>query len=145
MSSNAQAQILVCLLVFTPIASYSQQKSADSCQQFIKGRFVIDGRDHIRIKRTPRHQYERDTKALIKSKYKIKWVGDCTYTLTLVRTTDKDRITRDKIGAAQRHIITQRNGKRYRYTTSFSFVSADQCGTLTRYERKEETLIKIKN
>lgn len=105
---------------------------------------MVEGKEHIKIKRTARYQFERDTMRNTKSKYKIKWIDDCVYTITLVRTTDKDRIARDKVGAVQPHHIKTTNEMRYTYATSFSFMSADVCGTLTRHEKKEETLIKVR-
>ena len=130
--------------MLSPMTSFSQHFSADSCHHFLKGRFIVEGKEYIKIKRTDRYQYERDTKSKTKSKYRIKWIDVCAYTLTLVRTTDKDRIARDKIGVAQPHIIRNINGTRYGYASNFSFLSADVCGTMTRFEKKEETLIKVR-
>ncbi|HYG03654.1 MAG TPA: hypothetical protein VD927_14500 [Chryseosolibacter sp.] len=139
-----QGKLGVVLILLSSLACFSQQLPADSCHQFVKGSFIIEGREHIRIRRRPHRQIEKDTRNKITWRYKLKWVDECAYTLILIRTSDKDRIARDKIGASQPHVITNTNGTRYTYTTSFSFLSADQCGTLTRFERKEETLIKVR-
>ena len=123
--------------------SSAQHAPSNPCHEFFKGKFIVEGKNHIKIRRTSHYQYETDTGKKIRSKYKIKWMDDCTYTITLVRTTARDLITRDKIGAVQPHIMGAINGKRYTYTTKYSFMSSDNCGTLRRIEKKDETLIKI--
>ncbi len=138
----ARHNLLIISLVLSPHIGAAQHLPADSCKRFITGTFLVEGSEHIRIRRTARHQYETDSRNKTRSKYKIEWVGDCAYNITLIRTTARDRISRDKIGAVQPHIITHINGSRYTYTTTFSFLSADMCGTLTRMERKVATLIK---
>lgn len=139
-----QTKLFLGLLVLSPLLSSSQDHSGNSCHKFFKGKFIAQGKEYIKIKRNARYQYETNTKDKMKSKYKIKWVDDCVYTLTMVRTTDKNLITRDKIGAVQPHTIRNTDGEKYTYTTNFSFMSRDICGTLRRFEANEETLIKIR-
>ena len=139
-----QNKLLIFMLVVSPMVSSSQHLPSNSCHEFFKGKFIVEGKEHIKIRRTARYQYETDSRNKIRSKYKIKWVNDCTCTITLVRTTDRDLISRDKIDAVQPQIIRVINGNKYTYTTSYSFMSGDRCGTLRRTETKEETLIKIR-
>src|SRR5688500_17641138 len=112
-----QNKLFIFMLMAFPVVGSSQHLLSNPCYKFFKGKFIVEDKEHIKIRRTAHFQYEKDTRKKNRSKYKIKWVDDCAYSITLVRTTDRDLISRDKIGAIQPHIIRVVNGNRYTYST----------------------------
>lgn len=71
---------------------FSQQHGAD-CSKFKKGDFLYKDSSGITwdIKRTKKHQVERNKSNGTIIKHKITWVNDCEYKLTQIWSNDKNR------------------------------------------------------
>lgn len=123
------------VFLILPFSSFSQ----DSCRQFATGIFTVQGENYIKIKRTCKYQYENNTSNNIRSKYRIEWLDDCTYKLTMIRTTNK---IKELIGVSMIHKIIKSDDNSYTYFTQYSYMSRDRCGTIGRHIKKEETIVK---
>jgi hypothetical protein len=113
-----------------PFITFCGDFPADSCRQFAKGKFIVEGKEHIKIVRKKHRQIEYNSQDRIKTKYRISWTGPCPYTLVMMRTTNKDKRTRDQKGAPMPHIIISTTIDSCTYKTEYSFWKRDRCGTL---------------
>ena len=143
LDQSMRNSLIFFLLLALPAICFCKEEQPDSCKQFRTGEFTVEGKTCIKIKRTRKFQYEKNTQEKIKSTFRIEWLNECSYTLTLIRTTDKNPITRDQIGACMPHTIIRTSNKGYTYTTQYSFMSRDQCGAMRRHVKKEETILKV--
>lgn len=67
---------------------FAQVEFSEECKKFKKGKFLQEGKENIKIKRGAKYQVEIDGNSGIKSKFRIKWVNDCEYSLTLIESND---------------------------------------------------------
>lgn len=94
---------------------FSQQQGVD-CSKFKKGNFLYKDSSGITwdIKRTMKHQIERNKTNGTIIRHKINWVSDCEYKLTQIWSNDKNRRKLNRSWIIYR--ITVATDKTYEYS-----------------------------
>jgi len=79
--------LLTCVLIILTHVLTSQQESELNCAYVKKGRFLYysPSGGEVAVKRTRRFQKERYNNEKQKFKFKINWISECEYTLTLAK------------------------------------------------------------
>lgn len=85
---------IVFVALLTSKSIFSQNNSVDStfkCQNLHKGKYMMTGPSggDIHIKRKKKLQIEHYNRERQKYKFKIEWIDECAYTLTLVKAKGK--------------------------------------------------------
>lgn len=112
--------VLVVLINLYAVISFSQSSSA-GCSEFKTGEFAY--RDSSTntiwiIKRTTKHQTEKNEKDGIVIKNKIKWLSPCEYQLTQTWTNSKSLKKRNS--SSLNYVIVSMAGDSYSYTCNCS-------------------------
>jgi len=85
---------IIVVSLLTSNSMFAQYNSIDStfnCHNLHKGKFMMTGPSggDIHIKRKKKYQIERYNRERQKYKFKIEWINECAYTLTLVKAKGK--------------------------------------------------------
>lgn len=106
---------LVFILAFLCKTGFGQNQPMN-CGQFKSGNFIYTDSSGVswKLKRTKKHQTERNMKAGSIIKHKITWLSDCEYRLTQIWTNDKNRRNLNRSWIVYR--ITGTTDKSYNYT-----------------------------
>jgi hypothetical protein len=142
LSSSYLMKVLILFLLLGGPVLCRAHPPQDSCSQFRTGIFRVKGQEHIKIRRTLKHQYEYDAKEKIRSTYRIEWTDSCHYTLIMIHTTGKRIDYYGLIGIVVPHAIIKSGNNEYTYYTEYFYMIRDRCGPMGTTIRKEETLIK---
>ena len=74
------------------LAGPACQSPAVNCAQFKTGVYSLEGKHSTyRLTRTATEQIEEDLITGSRSRSKLHWLNDCTYTLEFIESTDRDR------------------------------------------------------
>jgi hypothetical protein len=108
--------LLLSILLSNCILVMAQKNPVD-CEKFHRGSFAF--RDSIsntiwQIKRTAKHQTEKDEKTGAIIKHKIEWINPCEYKLTQVWTNRKEYKSGNYKGRI--YSIVSTNGDTYTYS-----------------------------
>lgn len=138
-------QSFILLFFFFLINQPERVSPCDSCKESLTGWFMVQGNEHIKVHRTLKRQVERNTRNGKLYRYKIRWTGPCRYDLILTGTSDKNRVVKDQLRekVPMPHQVLSISDTAFTYETEFSFMSADNCGSLRRHVQKTETLIRL--
>lgn len=109
-------QILFFLFFITASLLVNAQPDAAACAGFKKGNFAYrnESPDIIYIKRTATRQEEANKTKGIVTKFKIKWLDDCSYEIKQVWSNSKK--LRKQNGTTTKVIITSTTTDSYQYT-----------------------------
>lgn len=115
------------------------------CNRFKTGNYTLEGSSYLKIKRTRKYQYEYNTVENTESKYRVKWLSNCVYTLTLICSTDTSEVRRSMYNAPIRITITETNNDKYRYLMEVK-VQFVKDGVPKLFEYKEDAgMIKLRD
>lgn len=84
--------LIILLLYFIPVRTNAQSPSPD-CRSFYAGEYLYtdSSGDTWELKRTKKHQVERNKRTGKIIRFKILWLSDCEYRLTQIWTNDRSR------------------------------------------------------
>lgn len=91
---SPKAYLFLLVFIFSTARNYAQKEI--KCADLQKGKFVMTGPSggEILVKRRKKIQIERYNRENQKYKFLIKWIDDCTYTLTLYKAKGKSSAKR---------------------------------------------------
>ena len=90
MYKQIKVQLGIILLVLLSLPAFAQPDAA-ACGNFKKGKFVYrnDSAETVIITRTGRQQEEHNKTKDVLTKFKVKWLSDCSYQLKQVWSNSK--------------------------------------------------------
>lgn len=123
--------IIIVFLFFLTIQVNSQNKKAD-CKLFKTGEFVLKGDPDILIIRSQNFQVEWDKKQMTTSWYRIKWLNDCTYTSTMLKTDNPSEAIMKGMPVRIEILETTKTG--YKYKIAIPEFQVEDYGEMERVD-----------
>ncbi|MBN2683320.1 MAG: hypothetical protein JXR58_12490 [Bacteroidales bacterium] len=106
-------KISIVILLIITLQSFAQ-KATNDCQPFVTGEFVLKGDPDILIIRSENFQVEWDKKQMTTSWYKIKWLNNCTYTSTMIKTDNPSEAIMKGMPVIVEILETTKDGYKYK-------------------------------
>ncbi|MGC4103839.1 hypothetical protein [Ferruginibacter sp.] len=107
--------IIIVLLLHQELTA--QIADSSNCRQFHRGKFSYtdSSGNTVMVDRKRHYQYDKNPATGVRWQYKIKWINDCQYELTLVSTNSK-AVRKNKYSTTGVIISKIPNANSYEYT-----------------------------